>query len=233
MQKYVKSLKNFTAQTAEIVTNVHGVQATIWEVQETKRRVKAENARRAAAQKQKKPVYSQGVEITGAEMMTRKNENKPITTDFSKIRTQSEWTKFTKFAENLFDKKRGETDPQIYKEEVNKALDKVGIDDIIIRAMYNAIGDKLLDLYTAGHVSADIKFIYDNEGSADDKEEEIRQDLFSIIHELGYYREFFTELQKLQPVADVLLNKWKRKGYKNTFEMLENGDDIFILDNFS
>ena len=233
LQKYVKSLKNFTAQTAEIVTNIHGVQATIWEIQETKRRVRSENARRAAAQRQKKPVYSQGVEITGAEMMSRKNENKPFTFDFSKFTNQVSFNKFVETFELMNDKKRGETDPQIYKEEVNKALDKVGIDDIIIRAMYNAIGDKLLDLYTAGHVSADIKYIYDDKIANDDKEEELRLDLFSIIHELGYYKEFFTELQKLTPISETLLKVWKRKGYKNTFEMLENGDDIFILDNFS
>lgn len=232
LQKLTKSLENFTAKTAEIVTNVHGVQATIWEIQETRKRVRAENRRRAAESMKKKPVYSQGVEITGAEMMSRKNENKPITTDFSKIRSQSEWEKFSRFAENLFEKKRGETDPAIYKQEYIKALENMGITNIYIIAAVNAIGDKLLDLYTAGHTSTNISFVYDDSVSQTDKTEEIKQDLFSIIHELGLYKEFFTELQKLVPVADVLLRKWKHKGYKNTFEMLENGTDIFILDNF-
>lgn len=232
LEKYIKSLETFTAETAQTVANEYGVQSTIWEILETKRRVKSENARRRAKEKQRKKVYSQGVEITGAELMARKNENKPFTFDFSKFVTQSSFNKFVETFEQMNDKKRGETDPQIYKEEINKALDNIGITDIVIRAMYNAIGDKLLELYTAGHESANIKFIYDDKISAADKEEEMRLDLFSIIHELGYYKEFFEELQKLTTVPEILLKAWKRKGYKNTFEMLEHGEDIFILDNF-
>lgn len=232
LEKYIKSLETFTAETAQTVANEYGVQSTIWKILETKRRVKSENARRRAKEKQRKKVYSQGVEITGAELMARKNENKPFTFDFSKFVTQVSFDKFVETFEQMTDKKRGETDPQIYKEEINKALDKVGITDIVIRAMYNAIGDKLLDLYTAGHESANIKFIYDDKISTADKEEEMRLDLFSIIHELGYYKEFFEELQKLTTVPEILLKAWKRKGYKNTFEMLEHGEDIFILDNF-
>ena len=232
LEKYIKSLETFKAETAQTVVNEYGVQSTIWEIIETKRRVKSENARRRAKEKQRKKVYSQGQEITGAELMARKNENKPFTFDFSKFVTQSSFDKFVETFEQMTDKKRGETDPQIYKEEINKALDNVGITDIVIRAMYNAIGDKLLDLYTAGHESANIKFIYDDKISAADKEEEMRLDLFSIIHELGYYKEFFEELQKLTTVPEILLKAWKRKGYKNTFEMLEHGEDIFILDNF-
>ena len=232
LEKYIKSLETFTAETAQTVANEYGVQSTIWEILETKRRVKSENARRRAKEKQRKKVYSQGVEITGAELMARKNENKPFTFDFSKFVTQSSFNKFVETFEQMNDKKRGETDPQIYKEEINKALDNIGITDIVIRAMYNAIGDKLLELYTAGHESANIKFIYDDKISAADKEEEMRLDLFSIIHELGYYKEFFEELQKLTTVPEILLKAWKRKGYKNTFEMLEHGEDLFILDNF-
>lgn len=232
LEKYIKSLETFRAETAQTVVNEYGVQSTIWEIIETKRRVKSENARRRAKEKQRKKVYSQGVEITGAELMARKNENKPFTFDFSKFRNQSSFEKFVETFEQMNDKKRGETDPELYRQELLKAIHNCGVFNIYLESVINAVKDKILDLYTAGHVLVNITFWYTDTISAEDKESEAMLDGFSIIHELGYYKEFFEELQKLTTVPEILLKAWKRKGYKNTFEMLEHGEDIFILDNF-
>ena len=232
LQKLTKSLENFTAKTAEIVTNVHGVQATIWEIQETRKRVRAENRRRAAESMKKKPVYSQGVEITGAEMMSRKNENKPITTDFTNVTKQTSWENLVKHVESFTEKRRGEYNPQIYIKEINAALDSQGIFDSDIRAMYNAIGDKILNSYNADNMAQYMSFIYDENVDTDGRKSELREGLFNIIHELSLYKEFFTELQKLTVADESIVRQWKHKGYKNTFEMLKNDIDIFDITNF-
>lgn len=231
LEFYIKKLKNFTAKTAQPVENVHGVKATVWEVEEVRRGIRRENARRAYKERQKKQrdVYVGGKKIPGAVFMptaATEKENKPIQENlFNKAKTSKEWTDTVKYIEKLTDKKRGMTDPEQYRQNTRRALSTIGIKDILIYAMYEVLGTDLLDKYDDGHPAADLSFIYDDENtSADDREEEIKLDLVEIIKNEGKQKEVFDTIYF--QVDSETRAIWEQIGYNELLDIAAEGVNV-------
>lgn len=227
---YVKKLKNFTAKTAAVVENVHGVKSTVWEVEEVRRGVRRENARRAYKERQKKQrdVYVGGKKITGAVAMptaATEKENKPLKVNFNKAKNSKEWTELVAWVSKLTDKKREMTDPEQYRQNTRRAFSTIGIKDVLIYAMYEVLGADLIDKYDEGHPAADLSFIYDDDNtSLDDREEEIKLDLVEIIKNEGKQKEVF-ETVYFQ-VDNETREIWEKIGYNKLLDLAAEGINV-------
>lgn len=230
LEFYIKKLKNFTAKTAAVVENVHGVKATVWEVEEVRRGVRRENARRAYKERQQKQrdVYVGGKKIPGAVAMptaASEKENTPLKVNFNKAKNSKEWIETVKYIEKLTDKKRGITDPEQYRQNTRRALQAIGIKDVLIYAMYEVLGADLIDKYDEGHPAADLTFIYDDDNtSLDDREEEIKLDLVEIIKNEGKQKEVF-ETVYFQADSETR-EIWEQIGYNILLDLAAEGVNV-------
>lgn len=97
--KKLKSLESFTAESAAIITNPQGEKATIYQINETRKNVRAVNAKRAEELKrlQETAVYVKGKELTNVQKMIDMQGKKPVTYDFNKAQKGE----FKRFAERF------------------------------------------------------------------------------------------------------------------------------------
>lgn len=226
--RWKKSAKGYTAETAKVKSNKYGVQATIYEVKETEKAVRRVNAKRAAAEKKRRQVYINGKKVNTAEKVSTGNEYKKTKRNFDKAKTSKEWDEFQKsFRRKATDKATAENRSAYYENLKDGFNKRIGNDELWL--MYETLGiDILIELYENGFTSVDLDFIYDTAIDDDEKENQIWDELPEQIQVNGMESEFIEKLRQFFMVDSNpdLKQAWDSLTEEQIFELYKDGFQV-------
>lgn len=229
LKRAIKSLTDFTADTAAPVTNQYGVTTSIWQAAETKKKIRRENMQRAQSA-QKRSEYVRGKKITTPDEQQKQAEAREIQKGFEDFTDSGDWEKFLEYVDTFTDKKRFYDDPQEYYDKLVEAMDKRGIDDNNIRAFYSAMKNKIVDYSQEGFYFADLKMIYDPAIETDSKIEQINREIVVVIEREGprTKKKFIEQWKQNANVDgnDELAALWDFLGYERLFDAWKSGLNI-------
>lgn len=226
--RWKKSAKGYTAETAKVKSNKYGVQATIYEVKETEKAVRRVNAKRAAAEKKRRQVYINGKKVNTAEKVSTGNEYKKTKRNFDKAKTSKEWDEFQKSFRRKATDKASEQAKALYWENLKDAFDKrIGNDELWL--MYETLGINIIvDLYENGLQCVDLDFIYDTAIDSEEKENTIWEELPEQIKIHGLVS---VHVKKLREYFNVdsnadLKQAWDSLTEEQIFELYKDGFQV-------
>lgn len=233
VKAFEKTLKSYTAQTARPAdTGEDGVNVSKWELQKVKREVKRFNAKAAARKAKERKVYINGQEVTNAQKMGKKLEEKnPVKVDVKK--SQEDWKKFTDYYEkestDYYEKVKK---PSRHKAALKSAYFSGGPADPVLWQLYDVLpGSTLLQMYYDGKDAANPRFIYTESIDGSDKVKVIKDELGAEIKKAGLESEVLDKMAGASGYDSPELRElWDKIGAEEVFDLYLDGENIFDID---